>query len=59
MQATEWIYTRREFDASAVLKLGLIRSIHDPDELLPAAYALAVTFPMLIAVLWCDCVLGF
>ncbi|MFN3581749.1 MAG: crotonase/enoyl-CoA hydratase family protein [Pseudomonas sp.] len=41
MQAAEWVYTGRVFDAQEALKGGLIRSIHEPDELLPAAYALA------------------
>ncbi|WP_417316118.1 crotonase/enoyl-CoA hydratase family protein [Cycloclasticus pugetii] len=41
MQAAEWVYTGRVFDAEEALKGGLIRSIHEPDELLPAAYALA------------------
>lgn len=41
MQATEWVYTGRVFDAEEALKGGLVRSLHEPDELLPAAYALA------------------
>lgn len=40
-QALEWTYTGRVFDAEEALKGGLIRSIHKPDELLPAARALA------------------
>lgn len=41
MQAAEWVYTGRVFDAEEALRGGLIRSIHEPDELLPAARALA------------------
>ncbi|HIZ50857.1 MAG TPA: crotonase/enoyl-CoA hydratase family protein, partial [Candidatus Pseudomonas excrementavium] len=41
MQAAEWVYTGRVFGAEEALKGGLIRSIHEPDELMPAAYALA------------------
>lgn len=40
-QALEWTYTGRVFDAEEALKGGLIRSIHKPDDLLPAARALA------------------
>src|SRR5690606_17398120 len=40
-QALEWAYTGRVFGAEEALKGGLIRSIHEPDELMPAAYALA------------------
>ncbi len=40
-QAAEWVYTGRVFSAEEALRGGLIRSIHEPDELLPAAYALA------------------
>jgi enoyl-CoA hydratase/carnithine racemase len=40
-QALEWCYTGRIFPASEALEGGLIRSIHAPDDLLPAAYALA------------------
>ncbi len=39
--ALEWCYTGRVFGAEEALAKGLIRSIHDPDDLLPAAYALA------------------
>jgi enoyl-CoA hydratase/carnithine racemase len=40
-QAMEWVSTGRVFDAQEALAGGLVRSIHAPDELLPAAYALA------------------
>lgn len=40
-QALDWCYSGRVFDAAEALKGGLIRSIHAPDELLPAARALA------------------
>ena len=40
-QAAEWVYSGRVFDAAEALRGGLVRSIHAPDELLPAAYALA------------------
>ncbi len=37
----EWVSTGRVFDAAEALAGGLVRSVHPPDELLPAAYALA------------------
>ena len=40
-QAMEWVMTGRVFPAEEALLGGLVRSIHKPDELLPAAYALA------------------
>jgi len=40
-QAMEWVATGRVFDAAEALDGGLVRSLHAPDELLPAAYALA------------------
>lgn len=40
-QAAEWAYTGRVFDADEALRGGLVRSVHPPEELLPAAYALA------------------
>ena len=40
-QALEWVMTGRVFGAEEALRGGLIRSIHAPDELLPAARALA------------------
>lgn len=39
--ALEWCYTGRVFSAQEALDLGLVRSLHAPDELLPAARALA------------------
>jgi enoyl-CoA hydratase/carnithine racemase len=39
--ALEWTMTGRIFDASEALERGLVRSVHEPDELLPAARALA------------------
>ena len=39
--ALEWCYTGRVFDAEEALARGLVRSVHAPDELLPAARALA------------------
>ncbi len=40
-QAMEWCATGRVFDAHEALAGGLVRSLHEPDDLLPAAYALA------------------
>ncbi len=40
-QAAEWLYTGRLFDAAEALEGGLVRSVHPPDELLPAARILA------------------
>ena len=40
-KALEWCETGRIFDAQEALDGGLVRSVHAPDELLPAAYALA------------------
>jgi enoyl-CoA hydratase/carnithine racemase len=39
--ALEWCYTGRIFPAQEALDRGLVRSMHAPDELLPAARALA------------------
>ena len=39
--ALEWCYTGRVFPASEAKEHGLVRSLHAPDELLPAARALA------------------
>jgi enoyl-CoA hydratase/carnithine racemase len=39
--ALEWCYTGRVFSAQEAHERGLVRSLHAPDELLPAAYALA------------------
>ncbi|WLH14819.1 crotonase/enoyl-CoA hydratase family protein [Pseudomonas hefeiensis] len=41
MLALEWAFTGRIFHAEEALRGGLIRSIHEPDELLPAARNLA------------------
>ena len=40
-QALEWCYSGRVFGAQEAKDGGLVRSIHKPDELLPATYALA------------------
>ncbi len=40
-RALEWATTGRVFDAQEALAGGLVRSLHEPDELLPAAHALA------------------
>ena len=40
-QAAEWVYTGRVFPAAEALRAGLVRSVHPPDELLPAAHELA------------------
>jgi len=39
--ALEWCLTGRIFGADEALARGLVRSVHEPDELLPAARALA------------------
>jgi enoyl-CoA hydratase/carnithine racemase len=40
-QALEWCYSGRVFDAQEALAGGLVRSVHAPDDLIPAARALA------------------
>lgn len=40
-RAQEWVLTGRVFDAEEALHHGLVRSIHEPDQLLPAAHELA------------------
>ena len=40
-RAQEWVMTAELFGAEEALKGGLVRSVHAPDELLPAAQALA------------------
>jgi enoyl-CoA hydratase/carnithine racemase len=40
-RAMEWCATGRVFPATEALEAGLVRSVHEPDELLPAAYELA------------------
>ncbi|PTT06445.1 enoyl-CoA hydratase-related protein, partial [Caulobacter sp. HMWF025] len=39
--ALEWCYTGRVFPAQEALERGLVRSLHEPEDLLPAARALA------------------
>jgi enoyl-CoA hydratase/carnithine racemase len=39
--ALEWCYTGKVFSAQEALSKGLVRSLHEPDDLLPAARALA------------------
>jgi enoyl-CoA hydratase/carnithine racemase len=41
-QALEWSFSGRVFDADEALTGGLVRSLHAPDDLLPAARAIAV-----------------
>lgn len=41
-RAMEWCATGRVFGPDEAVAGGLIRSVHEPDELLPAAYAIAV-----------------
>ena len=43
-RALEWTYSGRVFSAAEALDAGLVRSLHAPDELLPAARELARTF---------------
>jgi len=40
-QAAEWCYSGRVFPASEALDGGLVRSVHEADDLLPAARAIA------------------
>jgi enoyl-CoA hydratase/carnithine racemase len=40
-KALEWCYSGRVFPAAEALEGGLVRSVHAPDELLPAARAIA------------------
>jgi enoyl-CoA hydratase/carnithine racemase len=40
-RALEWVSTGRLFGADEALAAGLVRSLHEPDELLPAAHTLA------------------
>jgi enoyl-CoA hydratase/carnithine racemase len=40
-QALEWCFSGEVFDAQAALAGGLVRSVHAPEDLLPAAVALA------------------
>jgi enoyl-CoA hydratase/carnithine racemase len=41
-QAAEWCMTGRVFSAAEAAAGGLVRSVHEPDELLPAARAIAL-----------------
>lgn len=41
MTALEWALSGRIFDAHEALDAGLVRSLHAPDDLLPAAYEVA------------------
>ncbi|MFV8835553.1 crotonase/enoyl-CoA hydratase family protein [Aquisalimonas sp.] len=43
-QAAEWVYSGRVFDAEEAHAGGLVRSLHEPDALLPAARELAREF---------------
>lgn len=40
-QALDWCYSGRVFDADEAMRGGLLRSVHAPDDLIPAARALA------------------
>lgn len=43
-QAAEWCYSGRVFPAEEARAGGLVRSVHAPEDLLPAAYELAAQF---------------
>ncbi|MGI9233360.1 MAG: enoyl-CoA hydratase-related protein [Woeseiaceae bacterium] len=43
-KALEWAMTARVFRSEEALEAGLVRSIHEPEDLLPAAYELAREF---------------
>jgi enoyl-CoA hydratase/carnithine racemase len=43
-QALEWVYSADILDAETALAGRLVRSLHEPDDLLPAAQALARSF---------------
>jgi enoyl-CoA hydratase/carnithine racemase len=54
-RAAEWVYTGRVFPASEALEAGLVRSVHPPEELIPAARSIAAeiadnTAPVAVAV---------
>ena len=40
-KAAEWAYTGRLFDAHEALAAGLVRSVHEPEDLLSAAWTIA------------------
>ena len=42
--AMEWVYSARVLGVDEAHRAGLLRSVHEPDDLLPAAYALAQEF---------------
>jgi enoyl-CoA hydratase/carnithine racemase len=42
-KAKELIFTARKFDAAEALSIGLVNSVHEPSELLPAAMEMAAT----------------
>ena len=43
-RALEWCYSADVLDAATALEGGLLRSVHEPDDLLPAAHDLARAF---------------
>jgi enoyl-CoA hydratase/carnithine racemase len=43
-QALEWVYAADVLTAEQALAGGLLRSVHEPDDLVPAAHALARSF---------------
>jgi enoyl-CoA hydratase/carnithine racemase len=43
-QALEWVYSAEIIDATTALRSRLIRSVHEPDDLVPDALALARSF---------------
>ena len=43
-KALEWCYSARVFRSEEALEAGFVRSLHEPDELIPAARALAREF---------------
>ena len=43
-QALEWVYSAEVLTAEAALEGRLLRSVHEPEDLLPAAYELARSF---------------
>jgi enoyl-CoA hydratase/carnithine racemase len=43
-RALELVYTAHVLDAAAAREVGLVRSLHEPEDLLPAAYELAQRF---------------
>lgn len=43
-QALEWAYSGKVFSAEEAMNKGLVRSVHKPEDLLPAARELARTF---------------